>query len=126
MLAPKASRRKLRSACETSDLDATLFYHMKRPPPAIFPLHQRELEDQGPDGPHSQITWDSSAFDSLVLPEARKETIQSLAERHTNSSNGSNGKNGKAVLQITEARRGDLLTSRAEALDIHESGLSGF
>jgi hypothetical protein len=45
-----------------------------------------------------EITWDSSAFDSLVLPEARKETIQSLAERHTN---GSNDKNGKAFDDIS-------------------------
>src|SRR2546423_8091321 len=42
---PEASRRKLRSACENSDLDATP-YHMKRLPPTIFPLRQRELEDQ--------------------------------------------------------------------------------
>jgi hypothetical protein len=48
-----ASRRKLRSACENSDLDATLFYHMKRLPSTIFPLYQPELEDQGPDGLHS-------------------------------------------------------------------------
>jgi hypothetical protein len=48
------------SPCKTCDLDATLFYHMKRPPPAIFPLHQRELEDQGPDELHS-FNWASRA-----------------------------------------------------------------
>ena len=34
-----------------------------------------------------EITWDSSAFHSLVIPEKRKEIIQSLVERHTNGSN---------------------------------------
>ena len=33
-----------------------------------------------------EINWDSSAFDSLVIPANHKEIVQSLVERHTNGS----------------------------------------
>jgi hypothetical protein len=54
-----------------------------------------------------EITWDSSAVDSLVLPKARKEMIQSLVERHTNGLNGwnsSSDKNGKAFDDIIQGK----------------------
>ena len=33
-----------------------------------------------------EIDWDSSAFDTLVIPAYQKEIIQSLVERHTSGS----------------------------------------
>ena len=33
-----------------------------------------------------KIDWDSSAFDTLVIPANQKEIVQSLVERHTNGS----------------------------------------
>lgn len=33
-----------------------------------------------------KITWNSSAFDSLMIPPERKEIIQSLVERYTKGS----------------------------------------
>jgi hypothetical protein len=51
-----------------------------------------------------EITWDSSAFESLVLPEARKEIIQSLVERHTNGPNASNDQNRKEFDDIIQGK----------------------
>jgi hypothetical protein len=46
--------------------------------------HSAELAVAGLEG----ISWDSSAFDSLVIPEDKKEIIQSLVENHATGSNG--------------------------------------
>jgi hypothetical protein len=63
---------------------------------------QRSVELSADD--IEEITWDSSAFDSLVLPESRKQIIQSLVERHTNGPNGSNDQNGKAFDDIIQGK----------------------
>ena len=51
-----------------------------------------------------EITWDSSAFNSLVLPEARKEMVRSLIERHTNGSNGLDDESGKVFDDIIQGK----------------------
>jgi hypothetical protein len=45
-----------------------------------------------------EITWDSSAFHSLVIPKERKEIVQALVERHT-SLKATNGIQFRDVIQ---------------------------
>jgi hypothetical protein len=54
----------------------------------------------------NEITWDSSAFQSLVIPKERKEIIQALVERHTslNTTNDSNSSNGIQFRDVIQGK----------------------
>ena len=72
-----------------------------------------------------EITWDSSVFDSLVLPKDRKEMIQSLIECHTNGSNGSNGLNGSNSSSAKNGKAFDnIIQGKVIILLQYDSGLN--